>query len=1226
MAALAAFLILYLALAGWFAWKAYSLIAGAFLGGKHGFYGIFFGLPAAFLAIFMLKALWFVRPGGKLDDLELTAAAQPQLFEFLNRLADEAGAPRPHRVFVSARVNAAVFYDLSILNFLFPSKKNLEVGLGLVNALSLSELKAVLAHEFGHFAQRSMAVGRWVYVAQQIAEHIVWRRDQLDRFLRGLSRSDIRVAWIGWLLRLVVWSIRSLLETLFQGVMLAQRALSREMEMQADLVAVALTGSDALIHALHQAQAADDAWERTLAFADTELHRGRKTVDLFAIQSRVVERMRDMLGDPDYGRAPARPAANPQAHRVFRAELAHPPRMWQTHPHNHEREENAKRVYLTAPDDQRSAWSVFADAQSLRREVSLRMVPNIETPEADIDESLRQLDAEYAIESLQPHYRGVYLGRSIVRSKADCTDLYDAAGGGTPAQLAALYPPTIADELAQWRNLGKEIHLLECVQRGEFTPVGGIVHHRNRELPREHLTQAIAELKGEAAAIEQRILGHDRRCRTEHRAAAQALGGGWDAYLQGLLAALHYAEHAQADLRDAQRFLAREYQVVTADGNVSKRELARLIKGCAVVHAPLVQIYQGAAEVDLDSALLARLKLAGWNAALEEFTLPRADEQNIGKWLDAIDSWINTAANALGHLARHALELLLETERRVAQARTSEQTLEPAPAPTRIRAAYARLLPGAERKLQQKLDWWDRFQTADGWLPAGARLAVAGSIVAGVVSLGGAVGNATVTLYNGLATPVRVSIGAETRTLQPDTSVAMDVPLAPVLIRATNPAGLEIEQFEAKVDIAFADYVYNIAGASPLIEWTAVYGGEREVPERRLGAPRWTSVDADVLFAQPPATISSKSGGGTRTVISGFGAHGPGTAQTLLDNPAELATIAEHHAHWDATGSAHLLEWLQAASTGEHFSAVLAARLQAQPDDVLLRRAAQDYAGAARDEVCARDRAEAIAQPGAPDLQYLAARCLDSEEAKDRAFMAAHEQAPSHPWLAYAAGYAYAQSLRWDEARAALETARTQLHPVADSAGLDLARIERLQSGSLDTNRERALQVSSPSLEYLIGQETDAGYQSLHAGRLAEVQNAAGDERGRLLRLAAASAGADAALVQKALSLPADEALDSGTLGAALGLALREHQDATDLQTRLIDAYGEESARRMQRFAESVLHTDTDTAEAELRGLSPLPRGQALVVGCILLGKRAPPAWKQAAERLLFKAERPYLG
>ena len=85
------------------------------------------------------------------------------------------------------QVNTGVFYDLSIANLLIPSRKNLEIGLGLVNVLTLGELKAVVAHEFGHFAQRTMAVGRWVYIAQQIAGHIVARRDALDTFLARLS-------------------------------------------------------------------------------------------------------------------------------------------------------------------------------------------------------------------------------------------------------------------------------------------------------------------------------------------------------------------------------------------------------------------------------------------------------------------------------------------------------------------------------------------------------------------------------------------------------------------------------------------------------------------------------------------------------------------------------------------------------------------------------------------------------------------------------------------------------------------------------------------------------------------------------------------------------------------------------------------------------------------------------------------------------------------------------
>src|SRR5262245_6306825 len=194
MLGLAAFIALYFALSAWFAWTAWRLLGGMFgANGNFELPGFLAGVCAAFLAVFMLKALFFLQHRYEIDDIEITRAEQPALFEFIDRLADEARAPRAHKVYLSPRVNAAVFYDLSLLNLIVPSKKNLEIGLGLVNVVSLGELKAVLAHEFGHFAQRSMTVGRWVYVAQQIAAHIIAKRDALDRFLQQLSRIDVRM-------------------------------------------------------------------------------------------------------------------------------------------------------------------------------------------------------------------------------------------------------------------------------------------------------------------------------------------------------------------------------------------------------------------------------------------------------------------------------------------------------------------------------------------------------------------------------------------------------------------------------------------------------------------------------------------------------------------------------------------------------------------------------------------------------------------------------------------------------------------------------------------------------------------------------------------------------------------------------------------------------------------------------------------------------------------------
>jgi Zn-dependent protease with chaperone function len=299
------FVALYLSLTGWFCWTSARLFWALYRGDENGFFDFLGGALSGLLGVFLLGALFFIKSGGKPSDLEVTASEEPELFAFLNALADRARAPRPHRVFLSMRVNAAVFYDLSLVNLLFPTKKNLEIGLGLVNTLSLSEMTAVLAHEFGHFAQRSMAVGRWVYIAQQVAGQIVASRSWLDRALAALSSIDIRVAWIGWMMRIIVSSIRSLLDTAFGLVILAQRALGREMEFQADLVSVSLAGSDALVHALYRLGAADGAWSNALSIAGREASLGHAVPDLFLLQTRIIERMAGILNEPTHGASPA---------------------------------------------------------------------------------------------------------------------------------------------------------------------------------------------------------------------------------------------------------------------------------------------------------------------------------------------------------------------------------------------------------------------------------------------------------------------------------------------------------------------------------------------------------------------------------------------------------------------------------------------------------------------------------------------------------------------------------------------------------------------------------------------------------------------------------------------------------------------------------------------------------------------------------------------------------
>jgi len=737
MLGLGGFIAIYFGLAAWFGHTAWRLLGGAFNGADISLWGLIAGGCAAFLAVFMLKALFFIQHRYVIDDIEVTRAEQPRLFEFIDRLADEARAPRAHRVFLSPRVNAAVFYDLSLLNLFIPSKKNLEIGLGLVNTVPLGELKAVLAHEFGHFAQRSMAVGRWVYISQQIAGHIVARRDVLDKLLQQLSRWDLRVAWIGWVLSLTVWSIRSLMDILFRGVVLAQRALSRQMEFQADLVAVSLTGSDALIHALHRLNAADDAWDRTLSFAGAEIGAKRGIQDLFAVQTRIIERMREILGQPDYGAVPPMPASGRESHRVFKTELAQPPRMWATHPPSADREKNAKQRYVEAASDERSAWHLFADPQALRARMTAHVLRNAtDLQPVPLEETLANLEKKYARASLDRAYRGTYLGRSVVREADSVASLYGTEPADPRAALDTLYPESLAHEMAKLGDLNEEKHALQALRDQVATAPGGVIRHRGNELARKELPAAIAAVDRELEEARAAVLAHDRRVRSTHIAAARTLGAGWPEYLRGLAAVLHYADHSEANLRDAQGLAGNVYAVVTADGRVSDAERRRLVKVCEELHAVLSEIHAQAGAVKLDPSLLGQMEVESWGKALEDFSLPPPTTENIGEWLNVIDSWVNAAAGALGALRSCALEQLLRSEAQVAACVREGRKPVDAPPASVVPARYALLPSGAERPRQRKLDWWDRFHTADGAVATIAKLAVAGTIVGGVIIVG----------------------------------------------------------------------------------------------------------------------------------------------------------------------------------------------------------------------------------------------------------------------------------------------------------------------------------------------------------------------------------------------------------------------------------------------------------------------------------------------------------
>lgn len=1244
------FVALYVGLASWFTYTAYRMISGVFEGGDGAFAGFLAALPSAFLAIFMWKALFFVRRGADKPGVEITPAEQPELFAFLQDLADEVRAPRPHRVFLSPEVNASVFYDLSILNFILPSKKNLVIGLGLVNVLTQTELKAVLAHEFGHFAQRSMAVGRWVYVGEQIARHIVAGRGVLDRTLDFISAIDLRIAWIGWIMRTVVWSIRSLFETVFDLVLIAQRALSREMEFQADLVAVSVTGSDALVHGLFHLQPADEDWQLSLDFANAQLAEGKVVTELFAVQTRIGEHMQRILSDPAHRRLPPVPVSNPEAHRIFTEQIAQPPRMWSTHPPNTEREENAKRTYLPMRLEKEPAWNVFRDQEQLRTTVTSFLIEGVQFEKQPTslttDEALEAVDEKYMQESFNADYRGAYLGRGATTAVAEADELIgtlEPQWQQRPEllhELDSLYPENLQDLITEWRNQNEEVALLEAVEAGTFDPTDGAVRHRGVTVDRKELPQVIDEVKQQRDQTLDLIQDHDRQCRTVHQAAARYVAHGWGDYLQSLRRLLHYLEHSEADLNDAAAHLANTTSVAVATGRVSQKKLRRLIASGTDLHGVMRRLDRDASKVKLPESVLTTIKKESWRQALEKLDLPAPNDENIGQWINVIDGWLGSYRSALAEVRQGVLNELLLTEKRIATTYRQEATPETAPHVAEAPMDYAKRPQGEEREQQKKLDWWSRFTLAQGMGPAIMRFSVAATIVAAVVVGSLFVGNATVTIYNGLAIPVTVAIDGTKRTVSPGQHASVSIgSTRQGTVEARTADGRLIESLDVALDKGFANYVYNVAGAAPLVEWTAVYGNVRERPPEPLGFPRWRTTAADHIFSEPPRQVKTKSSGSTRRVLSKYPPMSPSQLLGLVDDPLEKQRIIETHATWDAADSRYIAIWLSLAQPLPAFKDVLQSRLQANPNEVLSLRLEQDTAEEhEQTAVNQRHRLAAQQNPDDPGWQYVAIRTLPDGPEQDQQFIAGFKRWPDNPWFANAVGYHEAKNGNWQAALSAYKLLLENIGPMSGHAAQETARIRRFVAGDSPPDLSDLRQFEEFDIIMIMenGEQEVRGsptyaYSLKAQGKLADAYQVGGgnNAEGGLLALLAASEGAEPDWQRRALELPLS-AMDNPAQLLALGaLAFRvgqPHEKYLQKYADVVERPGQQDANTALTFIRKVIEKGPNPElESELKGLLPKERGLAQMAAVVMYPEKSPRRWRAAAKRLLFALERPYL-
>lgn len=379
---------------------------------------IMLGLGMAGLGVMVVFFLFkFLFKRHKVDRsglVEIKENEHPTLFAFIRTLANETQTPFPKRVYLSPDVNAAVFYDSSFWSMFLPVKKNLLIGLGLVNSVNVSEFKAIIAHEFGHFSQRSMKVGSYVYNMNHIIFNLLYENDGYQQAMERWASFSGYFAFFASLTMRIVNGIQWILQQMYTLLNKVYMGLSRQMEFHADTVAASVSGGNHLVTSLRRLEMTEMTYNNVLAFYQENFKKGLKPDNIYSQHREAMRQFSEYHGIPVVHDLPQVDAGSFSHFNTSRVVVSN---QWASHPSTDDREKHLQSLHIETTTQHDSAWLLFNDPEALQHEITGKTFEHVQYESAvkTVDETSFRTQYKESMARYQAPvaYRGYFDNRSI---------------------------------------------------------------------------------------------------------------------------------------------------------------------------------------------------------------------------------------------------------------------------------------------------------------------------------------------------------------------------------------------------------------------------------------------------------------------------------------------------------------------------------------------------------------------------------------------------------------------------------------------------------------------------------------------------------------------------------------------------------------------------------------------------------------------------------------------
>jgi len=460
------------------------------------------------ILIFLFKFIFEKNVIDRSHLVEITREEEPMLFEFIEEIVGSVKTNFPKKVYLSSDVNASVFYDSNFWSMFLPIKKNLQIGVGLINSVSELELKAILAHEFGHFSQRSMKVGSYVYNVNRILHDMLYNNDSYNSIAQSWGSVNGYFAFFTGIAINIVQGIQWVLRQVYQVVNLNYYALSRQMEFHADAVAASVTGSEPLITSLLRLDLASHSFSKVLDYYSNKISESIATKNVYEQQTLVMNFIAGKSNLEVHNNLPL--LTTDFINRYNKSKLTIENK-WDTHPSIEDRIAELQKLNIEKSEENKIlATCLLNNRIDLQCKFTNKLFSAVSYSGSVVYNENEKFFEEFKDEFLSGSFNEIY--NHYYDNKNPDFDAFDlrtteSTGKAMKKEVNELFSNAAIDLVYNANSLVSDINILKQILSGDYRVKS--FNYDGHQISTKNCSELIDKLEIDLKAIKQKILEND---------------------------------------------------------------------------------------------------------------------------------------------------------------------------------------------------------------------------------------------------------------------------------------------------------------------------------------------------------------------------------------------------------------------------------------------------------------------------------------------------------------------------------------------------------------------------------------------------------------------------------------------------------------------------------------------------------------------------------------------